>query len=177
MPGQIDVERRNSHLLRILGHDTKENVIFFDETRHGLHHSRRMEPVDIVHLLHKGALADDGTDQVQGKRGMAIPIMGHHSSHGDPLLVVKGTLNEGALCFAEYVFVTEAFLELDTQIGYTIAHLQSGVGEFQQVIAQDLDQFVREMDPIDSRILRYAASTFWDSIQIEKGARHRQIPF
>lgn len=67
VPSKVDVEGRDGDLVGMLGDDGHVAGIFCDEPFHCGHSGRRMNPVDGVHLLDEGALADDGTNEVEGE--------------------------------------------------------------------------------------------------------------
>ena len=89
MPGKVDVEGRDSDFIGMLGDDGHVASIFGDEPLHCGHSGRRMNPVNGVHLLDEGALADHGADQVEGEGGGIAPVMRHHAADGDALLFVQ----------------------------------------------------------------------------------------
>lgn len=67
VPGEIHVQCGNGHASRVPCHDGEENPVLLDETVHHRGQGGRMYLVQLVHLLDEGALADDGSDEVEGK--------------------------------------------------------------------------------------------------------------
>ena len=89
MPGEVDVEGRNGDFVRMLGDDVHVAGIFCDEPLHRGHSGRRMNPIDGVHLLDEGTLADNGTDKVQSEGRGVAPVMRHHAADGDAFFLVQ----------------------------------------------------------------------------------------
>lgn len=85
MPRQIHIQRRDRHLSRILRHDLKKAVVLLQQALHGLRHRRAVQPIDVVHLLHKRALSDHRTGQVHAEYRRVVPIPAHDFSYGKPL--------------------------------------------------------------------------------------------
>ena len=90
VPGEVDVEGWDGHVSWVGGHDFEEDFVFVDETVHGGHDGGGVYPVDLVHLLHERALADNRADEVHGEHGYIIPVAGHHAAESYLFIDVKG---------------------------------------------------------------------------------------
>lgn len=99
MPGQINVQGRHSHFIGMRDHDLEENVVFANQSFHGGCDSWRMDPVEIVHLLNKCALTNDGSDQIQAEDGAVLPVVRHHAPNGNSFLAFQSVCGtEVAVC-------------------------------------------------------------------------------
>lgn len=90
VPGEVDVEGRDGHVPRVGDHDMEEGFVFVDEAVHGFHDGGRVYPVDLIHLLHERALADDRAGEVHGEHGYIIPVAGHHPAERYLFIAGKG---------------------------------------------------------------------------------------
>lgn len=64
VPGEVHVEGGDGHALRMRRHDVEEHMVFADQAAHSCHHSRRVQPVDVIHLLDERPLSDNRPDQI-----------------------------------------------------------------------------------------------------------------
>lgn len=69
VPGQVDVQGWDGHVGGVLLHDLKEVLVLFDQSLHSAGYSWRVQPINVVHLLNKNILANDGTNEIQRKDG------------------------------------------------------------------------------------------------------------
>ena len=88
VPCQIHVQSRHHHRAAVAaGHagNGDESLVLGQEPGHGEASSGGEESGDPVHFLDEGALADDGTDEVDGEGRGVIPVTRHHSTNGHSL--------------------------------------------------------------------------------------------
>lgn len=110
VPGKVDVEGRDGDFVGMLGDDGHVAGVFGDEPLHCGDGGRRMNPVDGVHLLDEGTLADDGANEVEGEgRGIA-PVMRHHAANGDALLFQQ-SLAPAAVGFLNAISINQGSLD------------------------------------------------------------------
>lgn len=88
VPCEIDVQHRHHHGAAVAaGHagNGDESRVLGQEPGHAESSGGGEEARDVVHLLDEGALADDGTDQVDGEGERVVPVTRHHSTNGHSL--------------------------------------------------------------------------------------------
>ena len=89
VPGEVNVEGRDGDVARVLAHDLEEDGVLFDQPGDGGFEGRGVDPVDRFHLLDEDALAEDGADEVEGKRGRVLPVPRHHAANGNFLAALE----------------------------------------------------------------------------------------
>ena len=67
VPGQINVQGRDGYVVLVSGEDFEITPVFDEQAIHGGAQSGRVHPVNGVHFFDKGALANNGADEIEGE--------------------------------------------------------------------------------------------------------------
>ena len=151
VPCKIDVQSRHYHRPAVAaGHagNGDESLVLGQEPSHGEASGGGEEPGDPVHLLDEGALADDGTDEIDGARRGVVPVTRHHPTNGHTL---GGPRTIGGAAELFHCFpVLESHLDRTSDLSHTCGLLRRGLCSSQEIdvglagLARPLDESVRE---------------------------------
>jgi len=83
VPCEVDVEGGDEELGFVGLHEVHESGILCDKAGGRGGNGRGVEPVEVGHFGDEGALADDGTNEVEGEGGGIVPVARHHFADCD----------------------------------------------------------------------------------------------